>query len=401
MISLKTIRKRFVDVTWKDFLHIFLFIFAIPCAFFFKRKHPDLWLICEDKMEARDNGFALFNYIRKYHPNQEIYYAIDKKSPDYKKVATLGKTVPFGTFKHWIYYLSATQNISSQKNGNPNAALCYFLEVGGILHSKRVFIQHGLIVNDLPFLYYENTKFTLFTAGSKPEYDFIVGKFGYPSGAVKLTGLARFDALHENITDPHLILVMPTWRNWFHLKSNNIDGKLPEVENSKYLKAWQEFLSSETLHQILDKYDLKLLFYPHRNMQKFIDLFHTKSDRITICHRDKYDVQNLLRKAQLLITDYSSVFFDMIYMKKPVLFYQFDEEEFRVRQYAQGYFNYVNNNFSCRYVKPEEVLSALECYAKNNFQISDDFLNAHAHYFPLYDAKNSERIYKIIKQKDK
>ncbi len=399
MIPLKTIRKRLVDVTWKDIRHIFLFIFALPCSFFFKMMHPDFWLICEDKMEARDNGFALFNYICKHYPKQDVYYAIDKKSPDYKKVAVLGKTISFGTFKHWVYYLAAAKNISSQKDGNPNAAVCYLFEVGGILHSKRVYIQHGLVISNLPFLYYKNTKFSIYTAGSKPEYDFIKSKFGYPEGSVHLTGLARFDFLHENITDPRLILVMPTWRNWFRLKSNNKDGKIPEIKNSQYLKAWQKFLSSETLHQILDKYNLKLLFYPHRNMQQFVDLFHSTSKNITICDRDNYDVQTLLRQAQLLITDYSSVFFDMIYMKKPVLFYQFDEKEFRERQYAKGYFDYADNPFSIRYTNPEDVLEALESYAKNNFKVSDAFLKAHAYYFPLYDINNSERIYDIIKQK--
>lgn len=43
----------------------------------------------------------------------------------------------------------------------------------------------------------------------------------------------------------------------------------------------------------------------------------------------KYDVQQLLKESLLLITDYSSVFFDMMYMNKPVIFYQFDENQYR------------------------------------------------------------------------
>ena len=36
-----------------------------------------------------------------------------------------------------------------------------------------------------------------------------------------------------------------------------------------------------------------------------------------------------------MITDYSSVAIDFAYMKKPTLYYQFDEEKFRRGQYAQ------------------------------------------------------------------
>ena len=392
MITLQTVRKRFVDVSWKDIAHLFLFVLAMPCAYLFKKKHPNLWLICEDRMEARDNGYWLFKYIRENHPHQEVYYAIDKRSADYLKVAAVGRTVAFGSFKHWIYYLAATRNISSQKGGNPNAAVCYLLEVSGWLKSNRVFLQHGITKDDMPWLYYQATRFSMFICGAKPEYDFVEQKFGYPAGSVQLTGFARFDGLHQNITDPHLILVMPTWRNWFCLKSNNVSGRLSMPEGSLYFKTWQEFISSGTLHQILEKYNLKLLFYPHRNMQQFINLFHVSSPRVTICCQKEYDVQNLLRQAQLLITDYSSVFFDMIYMKKPVLFYQFDEKEFRSRQYAQGYFDYAQNPFSIRYTQADDVLAGLETYARSGFSVSEEFLLAHKVYFPLYDTDNCKRI---------
>ena len=65
------------------------------------------------------------------------------------------------------------------------------------------------------------------------------------------------------------------------------------------------------------------------------------SDRIIIADM-KYDVQQLLKESLLLITDYSSVFFDMMYMNKPVNFYQFDEKQYRKSHYKEGYLNYQN-----------------------------------------------------------
>ena len=129
-------------VKFGDLIHIFKFLFALLPAMFFRKKHKDLWLICDYEMEARDNPYWLFRYICKHHPEQEVVYAINYHSPDYRRVAKLGKTVPYGSLKHWIYYLAASKNISSQKGGKPNAAVCYVLEVSGLLKNTRVFLQH-------------------------------------------------------------------------------------------------------------------------------------------------------------------------------------------------------------------------------------------------------------------
>ena len=133
---------------------------------------------------------------------------------------------------------------------------------------------------------------------------------------------------------------MPSWREW--LGREGKDNKNLDFKDSEYFKKWSEFLNSNKLLTLLEKYDKKLIFYPHRNMQKFLKYFTFESDRIIFANSSSYDVQDLLKTASVLITDYSSVFFDFAYMKKPVLFYQFDECEFRQKQYKKGYFDYHN-----------------------------------------------------------
>ena len=47
-----------------------------------------------------------------------------------------------------------------------------------------------------------------------------------------------------------------------------------------------------------------------------------------------------------MITDYSSVAFEMAYLKKAVLYYQFDEEEFfSGKHWQKGYFDYRKDGF--------------------------------------------------------
>lgn len=384
-------------VSLKDILSIFIFFSAIPRAILLKKKRKDLWLICEREDEARDNGYWLFKYIRENYPNEDVVYAIKKNSKDYNKVKDLGEIIEYGSYRHWVYYLAASKNISSQKGGKPNTAVCYFLEVYGILKNKRIFLQHGVIKDDLEWLYYKNTKMRLFICGARPEYEYIKEKFGYPEGYVKYTGLARFDNLHDFKIKKNQILVMPTWRVWLDIPEMN-KGNSDRNKNfteTTYFKKWYEFLNDKALLEYIEKNDLILIFYPHSNMQKYIKNFKTTSKNIKIADDKNYDVQNLLKESEILITDYSSVFMDFAYMKKPIIYYQFDKKDYREGQYKEGYFNYERDGFGPVVETIEDLLDKLINIKDQNI---NNYLIRQDNFFELYDTDNSKRNYEEIKK---
>ena len=393
------LKEKFERVKWKDILAIFVFIVAIPQAFFLRKKRPDLWLICEDFNEARDNGYWLYKYIRQNHPEQDVVYAINKKSVDYNRVKDLGEVIQFGGYIHWVYYLAASKNISSQKGGKPNAAVCYVLEVYGILKNVRAFLQHGVICNDMPWCYYENTKMRLFVCGAKKEYDFIKETYGYPEGYVQYLGLTRFDGLHDFKVKKNQILVMPSWREWIVDKTSkayDLDD-MTSFKTTEYYQAWNQFINSEKIASILEENDLQLVFYPHRNMQPYLSEFTTNSDRITIANWEKYDVQTLLKESAVLITDLSSIFMDFGYMRKPMIYYQFDMEKFRKGQYQQGYFEYERDGFGPVCQTLSQVEEQLGILASRNLQIDPVYLEREKEFFPLWDQNNCQRNYEAIK----
>ena len=96
--------KRLKFVRMQDIVQTFPMVLAAFCSFFFKLFHRNVWLVCERESDARDNGYWFFKYLCEIHQEVEAVYAIDRESPDYMKVASLGKTVQFGSFKHWLYY---------------------------------------------------------------------------------------------------------------------------------------------------------------------------------------------------------------------------------------------------------------------------------------------------------
>ena len=114
---------------------------------------------------------------------------------------------------------------------------------------------------------------------------------------------------------------MPTWR----VKYTNISAK--DFLKSDYYIKCTELLNNDNLISYLKEHEMKLVFYPHIEMQKFINLFQTKSDLIEIKSANTDIVEDLLIESKVLITDYSSVFFDFSYLEKKVIFFHFDNDE--------------------------------------------------------------------------
>lgn len=376
----------------KDVKAIILFSFAIPIALIEKKKNKDLWLISERPGEARDNGYWLFKYIKEKQVNQKVRYVIKDNSCDKKRLESYGNVISFGSFKHYVTYLMASVHASAHINSDsPNSRISNFLETHGLLKNKRVFLQHGITKDKISFGYYNVSRADLFVCAAKPEYEFCKKEFGYPKGAVQLLGFSRFDGLGICETKKQ-ILLMPTWRAWLA----NLDKT--EFIQSIYFKTYQSLLLNKRLQTILEKNKVTLLFYPHSDMQKFVSLFHTDSSNIQICNADNYTVQQLLNESDFLLTDYSSVAFDMAYMGRPVCYYQFDYEEYRKGQHPEGYYSYEKHGFGPICLQEEDIIKEISEVLQNNFEAKQIYKQRQNEFFSLRDRNNCERIYKAIKE---
>ena len=379
----------------KDIGHLFLFFAALIPAWLYKKKRPHLWLVCESENEARDNGYWLFRYLCEKQPQVDAVYAINTGSKEYSRVAPLGKTVEYGSFRHWIYYLAAEANISSQKYGKPNAAVCYLMEVVlGWLRNTRVFLQHGVIKDDLPFLHYDKKSMSLFCCAAKPEYEFVRDTFGYPEGTVQYLGLCRFDPLHSCVADKNLVLIVPTWRMWLERKSGQ-EGE-NDFLSGDYYRHWSSFINSEALFELLNKYGKRAVFCLHRNMEKYEHHMRSKHNNVQVLGWREADITGLIHTAGTLITDFSSVYMDFAYMKKPVVYYQFDIEEFRKGHLPRGYFEYERDGFGPVCEDEDSLIRAMEEVFLNECRMTEEYENRVDRFYTVHDDKNCERTYEAI-----
>jgi CDP-glycerol glycerophosphotransferase (TagB/SpsB family) len=115
-------------------------------------------------------------------------------------------------------------------------------------------------------------------------------------------------------------------------------------------------------------------------------------DRI-FAKAENFSYNDVFCRGSLLLTDYSSTQFDFAYLKKPVVYTQFDKDEFYASHtYKQGYFDYERSGFGeVEYTKDSTVDRLIE-YMENGCTLKDEYRLRSDEFFAFNDKNNCERI---------
>lgn len=351
------------------------------------KKYDDIWLISERPDEARDNGYWLYEWILKEHPEINVRYVLSNTSPDYEKISRKDLIIEPGTFKHHIHFILAAKAISTHMHGaSPGRAFCVpFLPL--MRKKQTIFLQHGVIKDAIPL----RRGIDIVIASAEKEAKLITKANPSLKDNIRITGLCRYDQLIDSRKDK-IILVMPTFRRQLRdiSRLKNAEAVFAKTE---YYNNWNSLLNSQRLNKILIQYDAKLIFYPHHEIQPLLEAFNAESPRVIVASQAKYSVQQLLKDASVLITDYSSVFYDFAYMGKPVLFYQFDDEAFFSHHYRSSGEQYPFGNISAN---EEDLLTELEKTCYRGMRAESKYSSDVKKFFKYHDQNNTERNFDAI-----
>ncbi len=383
----------------RDYLDFFKIILSFPFGMVLKLFRRDIWLISERPNDARDNGYWLFRYIREQHPEQKhVYYPIRFDCPDYEKIKPLGNAIRIGSFRHHIYFWAAEKNISAHVgNGFPASFMCRQFLMMGCYRFQNIFLQHGIIYNRLPYLNADVNKIDLFFCSTETERQSVIRDMGYRPEQVKVTGLCRYDNLYNFTVKKKQVLIMPTWRSYLEAPYGHPISESEElVRQSAYLKFYTALFHDERLIRFAKEQGLTLLYFPHNQMQPFLEDFRKSCPNIVVASAAEYDVQTALKESAFLITDYSSIFFDFAYMRKPMAYFQFDYAEFRSKHYPEGYFSYQDDGFGPVAETVEQVVDALIQSHQNGFQTEAQYRDRADRFFTFHDTDYCKRNYDAI-----
>lgn len=389
MMNMSKLKRLRISDLFSPFILILLIPIVLVHKLYLVITKKRIILICEDPKQACDNGYDLFQFMSKNNI-KNVYYAITKDSKDLEKFVDNNSVVYFYSLKHWIYYLNAYRNISIHKASSPSPPLFYILQKYKIFNGNRVFLQHGVTMNYVHYLKKEECHFKYFITAAIPEHDYVLSNFGYNKNEVKLLGFPRFDQLLESKENLNReIAIMPTWRSYLRFNDSN------SFQQSDYYKYWQDLLNDRKFNDILVENNLTAVFLPHRNIAKFTDLF-IGNNNIKIVNQSIVDIKDVIHKSPMIITDYSSISIDFAYSGKPVIYFQFDTDEFRKKHLAKGYFSYQDDGFGKVTMNISDLNFEFYKVVKSNFILDNIYEKRRKKFFKYLDTNNSRRITDLI-----
>ncbi|MBH1940367.1 CDP-glycerol glycerophosphotransferase family protein [Mobilitalea sibirica] len=206
-------------------------------------------------------------------------------------------------------------------------------------------------------------------------------EIGYPRNDVllKCNQTDAINKIKEELglpKDKKIVLYAPTWRdNEFYGK-----GKY-KFKSAMDFSLLQKELGEDTImivkyhYLIMDQID----WSPYKD---FIYAFELN-----------YDISLLYLVSDMLITDYSSVMFDYSILKRPMLFFCYDLEEYK--DTLRGfYFDFLEEAPGPVLKTTEELVIALKEY--DGTQYKDKYEAFNAKYNHLDDGHSSERVVELI-----
>ncbi|WP_067044287.1 CDP-glycerol glycerophosphotransferase family protein [Methanobrevibacter sp. YE315] len=392
--TLKTIKEanipNFMNILWIRGLALLLY----P-IFKYKNRNKKTYLFMDRVDKADDNAEHLFRYALNQNDNINKYYIISEDCSDYSRVnKELKNVVKFASLKHKLLFLFADKVISS--NPDDGVVNPFVVEGKTLVYSNsseipKYYIRHGVTQGNMStwLKKYDKNISLLLTSSSLERDSFFDAGYGYDKDRIQVLGLPRFDNLRNDNVKKQ-ILIIPTWRNYL-VGSKDIFLKSP------YFNSLNELLNDDDLIDFVEKQGYEIVLKPHPNLERtikntnerFIDLFDIH-DKIRVSNEGDY--QKLFRESAIMITDFSSVFFDFGYLKKPIIYYQPNDDH----PFKGGYFDYNTMGFGEVTKNLLDLKSKIKYYIESDCKIEQIYEDRINNFFDNIDRNNCKRVYDWI-----
>lgn len=365
-----------------------------------KLNRQPIWVFMDRIDKADDNAEALFKYVQD-KPNIRSYFILGDQADDYKRLCNIGKTIPYKSIRQKIVLLLADKVVSSQVEHylrEPFKGKGEYLR--NLCNFEFVFLQHGITKDDMSNLFNKHNKnIDLFITAGIPEYESMFKyDYDYSDRQVKLTGFPRHDFLDNK--PKRQIVIMPTWRLNIVSKIDNETGARLYNENfkeTKYFKTYNKLINDNELINLCKKYNYNIIFLPHPNMMQQIKDFD-RNEYVYIVE-DHVNYNKVICESDCLITDYSSVSFEFGYMKKPVIYYQFDYDEVfndKIHSYEKGYYDYETMGFGPISYEYDDLIIEIKKIISNECVLENKYIDRVDKFFKYTDKENCKRVFEEI-----
>ena len=344
-----------------------------------------------------DNPRAIYEHIKKNHPEYKLYWSVDKN------YITNFDATEINIIKRlslkWMYIMNrSTYWVSNSRLPGwiPKPRNTIYLQTWHGTPLKKL----GLDIEQVHMFSSDTKRYKCEFVNEAQKWDFLISPNQYSTKIFKQafnfkneiieTGYPRNDYLVLNNQEEYInslkkkmnipigkrvILYAPTWRDNQFKSDGKYTFNLPFNMEKIYQELAKDHILIVRLHYLVSN-TLELPVYAENFVYDFSDY---------------EDIRDLYLISDLLVTDYSSVFFDYSILKRPILFYAYDLEDYRDK--LRGfYFDFENNAPGPILKNTDELIyeiKSLDNSLNNNY----NFLNK---FHELEDGQATKRVFNIV-----
>ncbi|SES87994.1 CDP-glycerol glycerophosphotransferase [Oceanobacillus limi] len=343
-----------------------------------------------------DNPRAIFEYMKENHPEYKLYWSVDRRFTNlfdesgvmYVKRWSIKWLFVMGRANYWVMNSRLPLWI-------PKPEGTIYLQTWHGTPLKKL----GVDIEDVKMPGTNTEKYKRNFLRASQKWDYLVSPNEYASEIFKRafgfentvleTGYPRNDFLiNENKeetrssikealgipTEKKVILYAPTWR-----------------DNQFYGKGRYRFNLQLDLQKMQESFgdDYVIVLRLHYLVAENLDIREFEG---FVYDCSKYrDIRDLYLISDLLITDYSSVFFDFAILKRPIIFYVYDIEDYRdnIRGF---YYNFEEEAPGPLVKSTDEIIEVIHHTEKENYELPEALEQFHQRFCYLEDGNASERV---------
>lgn len=360
-----------------------------------QEKKGSVWLFSDRIDNAGDSGEVVFKYICEHTPKGvRPIFTIGRAASDEVKnrLEAIGEVVYFEDTEFKYYFLLADKIVSSSAGEFTINAFeddrPYFVDM---YHFDFYFMNHGVNCGDCSAWlnhYNKNIKI-FFNTGVNERQAIIDGRYNMTADQCVITGLPRFDALYDDRKKQ--LLVLPSWRKSI---KGAYDDKTSSVYydgfvNTDYYKFYNGLINDERLLAKMREKGYTGLFCLHPIFRKQAVDF--KKNDVFAINEGFINYNKVFAESSVMVTDYSTIAFDFAYLKKPIVYTQFDKEEFyKTQTYDKGFFEYERDGFGPVCYDLDSAVDALIKIIDKDCE--NDYIDRVTNFFVNIDKNNSKRV---------
>ena len=375
-----------------------------------RKKFAHAWVFVDREEEADDNAEHLYRWVRHHHPEINAWFVLDRSSPDWVRLSEEGfRLVPMGLTRK-LMTLNAAHIVSSQPQyslGSFNRAL-----YGNGMRWRFTYLRHGIQINDQSH-WLNAQMFDRLIATSPEEFAAVVSDdtpYQFTAKEARLTGAPRHDLLLKKARlratrEANWIVVFPTWRGALvggNKGDISFEKQITQLASSPFAQRWSGLLNNAALRSLVERHGKRLVFMPHPNAAPYLAAFRVPA-HVEVLAKVDIRIQDLLCRTAVMITDYSSIAFEMALLRRPLCYYQFDRKAFFSgdHNWREGYFDFERDGFGPVVATEKGVVQEIETLLLKGVKPAPEYLERMKRAIPNPDGMACQRVFESILQLDR